>query len=76
MGVTRGNFKAIVKGSGCYHEKRWNVKNSSAFVGHVSVPLSCIVAIVLSRRVCTRQYACSPGKTHTHWEALCTHRTT
>src|SRR5262247_3120153 len=32
--------------------------------------LSCIVAIVLRRRVCTRQDACSPGKHHTRGSPL------
>jgi hypothetical protein len=27
MGVTRGNLKPIVKGSGRYHYIRWNVEN-------------------------------------------------
>jgi hypothetical protein len=25
MGVTHCNFKIIVKGSECYHQKQWNV---------------------------------------------------
>jgi hypothetical protein len=29
MGVTRGNLKPIVKGSGRYHYIRWNVEISS-----------------------------------------------
>jgi hypothetical protein len=27
MGGMHGNLKTIVKGSGCYHEMRWNVES-------------------------------------------------
>src|SRR5712691_5167676 len=40
-------------------------KNPSAFVSHVSI-LSVVHGFILvPRRVCTLQDACSPGKTHT-----------
>src|SRR6266851_8100169 len=32
--------------------------------------------ILVPRRVCPLQDACSPGKTHTRWDALCAHRVT
>src|SRR6266571_5011602 len=51
-------------------------KNPSAFVSHVSL-LSVVHGFIpVPRRVCTLQDACSPGKTHTRWDALCAHRVT
>jgi hypothetical protein len=31
MRITRCKLKTIVKGTGVYHEKRWNVKKSTRF---------------------------------------------
>jgi hypothetical protein len=36
MGVTRSNLKPIVKGSGRYHEIRWNVEKSSSYLTVIS----------------------------------------
>ena len=45
-------------------------------MSHVSI-LSVVHGFILvPRRVCTLQDACSPGKTHTRWDALCAHRVT
>ena len=62
MEVTRCNLKTIVKGSGGYHKKRWNVKKAAGALGidRSSLYNKRYEALITSATPCTQSRARRP----------------